>query len=59
MMGKPDDLQGYREITIHDLHIYIDKSILGEIDEHNKVLRFVVEGYGWFRVPIDSLLTEE
>ncbi len=59
LMGKPDDPEKYREIKIDKLQIYIDKDILKDFDKKKKVFRFVVEGYGWFRVPIQELSGEK
>ncbi len=50
-MGKPEDLENFREIRVKGLSIYVEKNLLKDTETHKKGFRFVLEGYGWFRIP--------
>jgi hypothetical protein len=54
-MGKPDDLEKYRELTVNDLTFYVAKEIMNGLEEQTQELKFVVEGYGWFKLPIPGV----
>lgn len=54
-MGKPEDPQKYQELWVEDMQFYISKDIIAGLEEKSKELKFVVEGYGWFRIPIPDV----
>ena len=35
--------------------MFVHKDILDSLDKSKKELKFVVEGYGWFRLPLGDL----
>jgi hypothetical protein len=54
-MGKPEDLEKYRELTVNGLTFYVAKEIMNGLEEKTQELKFVVEGYGWFKIPIPDV----
>ncbi len=56
LMGRPESVEEYKRYEIDDLVVYIDKEILSELDPNKKKgLRFLVEGYGMFMVPMEEI----
>lgn len=57
-MGKPQNPREFREIQVDGLHIYVHRDILKDLDRTKRELKFVVEGYGWFRLPLQEALMQ-
>lgn len=52
-MGKPEETEGFEEFLADDVRIYVDKKVIDEHVENNK-LDIHIEGYGRYVMEILS-----
>lgn len=50
-MGEPQEIEGFEEFLADDVRIYVDKKIINEKVEKNK-LDIYIEGYGRYVMEI-------